>query len=79
MIIKQPYPSQPIPRNWHTPILKRWPNAPYGLFHQPKAHLYVIAVMHFMVFDTMSHPLFFRVTKIGYTNLRGFRHKQWTY
>ena len=46
------------------PLWNRSLNTPHGLFHEPKAHLNVIVVTHFMVFDTMSHPSFFRVTKI---------------
>ena len=76
MIIKRPYPSQSTPPNWHTPSEKEWLNTLHGLFHRPKAHLYVITLTHFLVFDTMSYPLFFRVTKIGSTKARGFLHKQ---
>ena len=65
-IIMRPYPSQP------TPFFDKGDR----LFQEPKAHLYVIAVTYFMVFDTMSHPLFFRVTKIRYTKPREFRHEQ---
>ena len=79
MIIMRLYPSQLTPSNWYTPFLKKWPNTPHGLFHQPKVHLYVIAVTHFMVFDIMSHRLFFHIIKIGDIKPRGFRHKQWMY
>ena len=41
----------------------RWLHMPHGCFHQPKAHLYVIVVTYFMFFDTLFHPLSFRITK----------------
>ena len=57
LIILQ-YLSFPENTHYHYPYQL---NTPHGLFHQPKAHLYIIAVTHLMVVDTMSHPLFLRV------------------
>ena len=78
MIIKRPYPSQTTPPNWHIPSQKERLNTLHKIIHQPEAHLYVLAVTHFLVFDSMSHPIFFRVTKMGYIKPRGSQHKQWT-
>ena len=64
----RPYSSQPTPSNWHTPSEKGCLNTPHELFHHPKAPLCIIAVMHFTFFDTMYHPLFFWVTKLGILN-----------
>ena len=71
-ILSQPtHTSQLIHNLWW-----RWLNALHRCLHQPKAHLYVISVTHFMIFNTMSLPLFFPATNIGYPKPSRFCNKR---
>ena len=74
-------PSNPIPTQPTSPLNKDPPLDKGNLIclieclPQLKAILYFMVVMHFMVFNSMFHPLPFHTTNMGHTKPRGPRYK----